>query len=183
MRDSPDSISVGCQVSLANSEPSPGPGVYTQVSNGTKGRALFVISCPKIHCDISDFFKKVHMVLSCSTFTCHDYLFLYQVNYNEIWDELESQLNRRKTSEKLSFAQTFRRYCYVNELCWTVYTFCVWFVFICFYHFYPNVSFDFVVLFQAAGKMPRRLQMEIWHLHAMFIDKCCPFQPNEWVNP
>lgn len=60
MRDWPGSISVGCQVNLANRDPSPGFTVYTQFNNGTKGRALFVMSCPKIHGDITDFFMSIH---------------------------------------------------------------------------------------------------------------------------
>lgn len=42
------SVSVGCQVNLANKEPSPGFNVYTQFNNVTKGWLLFVVSCPKI---------------------------------------------------------------------------------------------------------------------------------------
>lgn len=60
MRDSPGFISAGCQVNLANTDPSPGLSVYTQFNNGTKGRALFVMSWPKIHADISDFFMRIH---------------------------------------------------------------------------------------------------------------------------
>lgn len=56
---SPGSVSVGCQVNLANRDPSPGLSVDSQFNNGTGGRALFVMSCPKIHRDISDYFMRI----------------------------------------------------------------------------------------------------------------------------